>query len=258
MPTAAGLYYFVSGAENLLRPPIILIHGAGGHHLFWPPQVRRLHGQRIFALDLPGHGKSPGLGCQTISEYTDALLRFVQGMRLSTFVLAGHSMGGAIALDAAIRQAGRVLGLFLVGSGAKLRVAPELLRATSESSDAVAAATLLTDLSFSRSAEARLKDLSLKRLSETRLPVLHGDLLACDSFDARSGLSQIASPSCVVCGEEDRMTPPAYSSFLAQHLALASLELVPHAGHMVMLEKPIQIAGLLTAFTDSLGYRPGS
>ncbi len=257
MPTAAGLYYFASGGDNLLRPPIILIHGAGGHHLFWPPQVRRLLGQRIFALDLPGHGKSPGLGCQTVSEYTDAVLSFVQTIRLSTFVLAGHSMGGAIAIDAAIRQADRVLGLFLIGSGAKLRVAPELLRATSQSSSPQAAAALLTDLSFARGAEPRLKELALKRLSETRLPVLHGDLLACDGFDARSGLSQIASPSCVVCGDEDRMTPPAYSSFLTAHLALARLELVPQAGHMVMLEKPNRIANLLAAFADSLDYRPG-
>lgn len=257
MPIAAGLYYSVSGADNLLRPPIILIHGAGGHQLFWPPQVRRLHGQRVFALDLPGHGKSPGLGRQTIPEYTDAVLNFLQAIRLSTFVLAGHSMGGAIAMDAAIRQPDRVLGLFLVGSGAKLRVAPELLRATSQASSAVAAAALLTDLSFARSADARQKELALKRLSETRLPVLHGDLVACDGFDASSGLSQIACPSCVVCGEEDRMTPPVYSSVLVHHLALARLELVPHAGHMIMLEKPNRIANLLAAFSDSLAYRPG-
>ena len=49
MPLAAGLYYFVHEPDNVARPPVILIHGAGGHHLYWPPQIRRLQGERIIA-----------------------------------------------------------------------------------------------------------------------------------------------------------------------------------------------------------------
>jgi len=48
------------------RPPLVLVHGAGGTLTHWPPQLRRLPQTAVYALDLPGHGKSPGTGCTTI------------------------------------------------------------------------------------------------------------------------------------------------------------------------------------------------
>ena len=104
MPVAAGLYYFAHEVDNFSRPPVILIHGAGGHHLFWPPQIRRLHNQRIFAIDLPGHGKSEGVGHHTIDDYTLEILEFINALNLNAVVLVGHSMGGAIALRFAAQR----------------------------------------------------------------------------------------------------------------------------------------------------------
>jgi pimeloyl-ACP methyl ester carboxylesterase len=76
MPIAAGLYYFAHGADLLTRPPVILIHGAGGNHLYWPPQLRRMPNERVFAVDLPGHGKSRGVGQHTIEDYAQNILAF--------------------------------------------------------------------------------------------------------------------------------------------------------------------------------------
>jgi len=58
MPIASDLYYHVYHEDNIL--PVVLIHGAGGNHLYWPSEIRRLPGFRVFALDLPAHGKSGG------------------------------------------------------------------------------------------------------------------------------------------------------------------------------------------------------
>jgi pimeloyl-ACP methyl ester carboxylesterase len=257
MPVASGLYYFSSGADNLLYPPAILIHGAGGQHLFWPAQLRRLHDQRIFAPDLPGHGKSTGLGHHTIADYVSVLLEFIRSLNLSTVVLVGHSMGGAIALDFAAREPRRVLGLVLVGSGARLRVAPDLLRTTSAIETFPEAVRLLTERSFAPRTDARLKELAARRLAETRPPVLHGDLLACDAFDASGRLAAIAAPTLIVCGAADQMTAPVQSAYLREHIAGSRLEMVPDAGHMVMLEKPEVVAQLLSTFLDSITYQPG-
>src|SRR5512142_1639337 len=98
MPTAAGLYYFAHGAENVSRPPVILIHGAGGSHLSWPPQMRRLHDERILAVDLPGHGKSAGVGHHAVEDYAAGILAFLAALKLNQAVLVGHSLGGAVAL----------------------------------------------------------------------------------------------------------------------------------------------------------------
>ncbi|MGB7874255.1 MAG: alpha/beta fold hydrolase, partial [Anaerolineales bacterium] len=134
MPTAAGLYYFAHGEDLRDRPPMLLLHGAGGSHLSWPPQIRRLTGQRIFALDLPGHGKSEGAGRQDITEYAKAVVEFMEALRLSNVVLVGFSMGSAIAMSLALGNRQRVRALGLIGSGVKLRVAASTLENASNPS----------------------------------------------------------------------------------------------------------------------------
>jgi len=257
MPTAAGLYYFAHEAENFSRPPVILIHGAGGTHLYWPPQIRRLHDQRIFAVDLPGHGKSEGVGHQTIDDYAEHILDFMKAIKLSSAVLVGHSMGSAAALSAAIRFPKRVTALGLVGSGAKLRVAPSILQSASNPSTFMDAVHMVNDFSYSENASARLKDIGAQRLAETRPTVLYGDFLACDAFNVTDQLSQISAPTLIVCGADDKMTPPKYSELLRDTILNSRMEIVTNAGHMVMLEQPEVVADLLADFLNAIPYQAG-
>ena len=122
MPTAAGIYYAQFDEGHKDQPPIILIHGAGSSHLIWPSEIRRLVGQRVLAVDLPGHGKSTGVGLQSISSNADQIVEFLAALGLYQAVFVGHSMGGAIALDLAIRHPNQVAGLGLISTGAYLGV----------------------------------------------------------------------------------------------------------------------------------------
>ncbi len=87
---------------------------------------------------------------------------------------------------------------------------------------------------------------------EIRPSVLHGDMLACDSFDETERISAIQKPALVLCGAEDRMTPIRQSQFLAAALEKAQLVTIPDAGHMVMLEKPQEVAASIRAFLDEI------
>ncbi len=256
MPTAAGLYYFAHEANDHSRPSVILIHGTGGNHLSWPPQLRRLPDQRIFVPDLPAHGKSEGLGRHTIEEYVQDVLEFMSELKIYSAILAGHSMGSAVALSAAIRFPERVTALALIGSGARLRVAPSLLRAASDPFTFESAVRTINDASFS-SQSSRIKELSIQRMMETRSTVLYGDLMACDAFDVMDQLSKLSLPTLILCGSDDQMTPLHYSEFLRNHIAGARLEVVPNAGHMVMLEQPDVVSNLLANFFNSIPYHSG-
>jgi pimeloyl-ACP methyl ester carboxylesterase len=257
MPVAAGLYYFAHEAEDLSRPPLILIHGAGGHHLFWPPQIRRMPNQRIFAVDLPGHGKSEGIGYQTIDDYTREVIGFIKALKLNAAVLAGHSMGSAIALKAAIRFPKRVLGLCLIGGGARLPVAPSLLQSASDPSTFTAAVRMVIDNSFSPQADPRLKELAAQRMAETRPSVLYGDFLACDAYTITDQLSKVSAPTYILCGALDRMVPLNNSEFLRDKITGAKMDIGPNAGHMLMLEQPDQTADRLNDFLNTITYQPG-
>ncbi len=246
MPFAADIYYHVYQEGEYL--PVVLIHGAGGTHLYWPPEIRRLRGFRIYALDLPGHGKSKGRGLQTITAYARAVYEWIGAVGLHQVVFVGHSMGAAITLTLALDYPAQVLGLGLVGGAAKLPVNPVLLESTASPTTFHNAIQMLIGWSFSPQSPERLRELAAKRMLETRASVLHGDLQACDVFDVTDRLGEILQPALVVSGAEDKMIPARDSQFLKDHLPEARLEIIPEGGHMVMLERPEAVAQLLVDF----------
>jgi pimeloyl-ACP methyl ester carboxylesterase len=255
MPSIADIYYHeYEGSGEGQRSAVVLIHGAGGTHLYWPPELRRLPGYRVFALDLPGHGKSTGRGLQSIAAYAQAVMDWLLTLGVHSAVFAGHSMGSAIALTLALEHSAHVNGLVLIGAGRRLLVAPELLENAASPTTYQNAVNLAIDWSFGSGASPRLKEFAAQRMAETRSSVLHGDFIACNTFDETERIGQIRQPTLIVCGSEDRMTPLRQSQFLAERIPGAILKTIPGAGHMVMLEKPQPVADVLLEFLVGVKY----
>jgi pimeloyl-ACP methyl ester carboxylesterase len=255
MPVAANLYYYVyEGSEEGQRPPVVLIHGAGGTHLYWPSEIRRLPGYRVFAPDLPGHGKSAGRGMQSIKAYSRVILDWLGAVGVHRAVFVGHSMGSAIAISLALDHTEHVLGLGLIGAGARLRVAPELLENAASPATFYSAVNTIVGWSFGSQTPEQLTELAAKRMAETRPSVLHGDFMACDAFDEMQRIGEIEQPTLVICGADDKMTPARYAQFLADNIPNAISKIIPGAGHMVMLEKPQATAAILCEFLTGISY----
>lgn len=227
--------------------PLLLIHGAGENHLVWPIGLRRLPGTIVYAIDLPGHGKSSGTGRSTIADYVEWLVEFLDALRTPAAVFIGHSMGGAIAQQLALTHPDRIIALVLVATGARLRVAPQLLGLAHNNFPA--AVDLVSQWEWGPIAPEELKRLGKQQLLATTPAVLLNDYLACGAFDVREQLKAMMVPTLIVAGEADQMAPLKHATFLAEHIPQARLNVVPEAGHMVMLEA----AGIVTqAVTDFL------
>ncbi len=255
MPVAAEIYYsFNAGSSEGQHPPVVLIHGAGGTHLFWPPEMRRLTGYRVYALDLPGHGKSGGRGLQSISAYCQAVRTWLEAVGLHSAVFVGHSMGSAIALTLALDHPEHVLGLGLIGASARLRVAADLLEYASNPATQSKAVELVVQRSFSPQTPASFIQLAGKRLAEARPSVLYGDFSACNDFDEIARVGQIRAPTLILCGEDDQMTPPRFARLLSESIPNSMLKIIPSAGHMVMLEQPRATAAALAEFLAGIAY----
>ncbi len=248
MPTSAGWYYSVNEGGQVDLPPVILIHGAGGSHLNWPAEMRRLTGQRVIAVDLPGHGRSVGFGQQSILAYADALHDFMNGLGLRESVLVGHSMGGAVALTLALKYPRYAAGLGLIATGAYLGVDRALVQELSHPATVQNGLNRLQTLAFSPASRPALVEACMKPLRDLRPSLLLADWLACASFDLRDLIEQIHAPAWVVCGADDRITPLPYANFLAARLPGAVLQTIPAAGHMVILEQPARVAEGLGCF----------
>jgi pimeloyl-ACP methyl ester carboxylesterase len=253
MPATSKLYYFAHEAENPIarRPPVILIHGAGGTHISWPPQIRRLADENIYALNLSGHGKSEGAGRQSVDEYADDVIAFMNELNIRAAVIVGISLGGAVALTLALKHPKKVLGLGLIGSGSKLRVSPEILETVRNLSMFEFGVDMVIENCFRSTTSQSLIEQSKKTMLEIRPSVLLGDFLACNEFDVTDQLEKISIPTIIICGAEDKMTPPKYSELLRDGIVNSQIHVL-NAGHMVMLEQPNAVADLLKQFIDSL------
>lgn len=243
--------YYLTGGQISGDAVLVFIHGAGGSSEQWAYQIGNLRPQTgAIALDLPGHGRSAGDARSDIGAYAEVTINFLRRLTSAPLVVVGHSMGGAIALAMALTYPREVAGLVLVSTGAKLRVHPRFLHllAQGDKPDII-------EYCFSRHCSSEVVREQADRWEGVPIRTFYADFLACDRFDIREELPRINCPVLILCGEEDLMTPPKYSQFLAEHIRHSTLKLIPQAGHMLMLEKPAELTKEIQTFFDRIMER---
>lgn len=243
-----GERVFYSHKDNDAGIDVLFVHGAGGTHRNWGHQVQDLAGANTYALDLPGHGRSVGKGRDTIAGYSDVILRFLDALDIERAILVGHSMGGGIAQWTALHAPERLMGIGLVGTGARLRVLPAILDGLE--SEFEKTVDLILNYSFGSQAGQSLVEGGRAEFLTNQPAILRDDFVACNRFDVMARLGDINLPATVVVGDRDRLTPPKYARYLADHLSDSELTVVENAGHMVMLEQPGSVTQALQRFVD--------
>jgi pimeloyl-ACP methyl ester carboxylesterase len=213
-----------------------MVHGAGGRAQIWQNQIVRLDKSiNALALDLPGHGDTEGNGRSHISLYAQWLVDILKTIFDQPIFLMGHSMGGAIVQEVAVASPGCLEGIVLVGTGARLKVAPMFLDGLRDNFEE----TLEAVMGFAyapetaRSIVEQGKEIMIRAGSK----VVYNDFLACDRFDSRQVLAQIHLPCLVLCGDKDNLTPLKLSEALKESIEGSTLKIIPDAGHMVMIER---------------------
>lgn len=249
--TPSGRLFFVHrSSRTAAGPTVLFVHGAGGHALLWGAVMNHLPGIHCEAVDLPGHGRSPGSGHLSIDGYSAVILELADALNLQDIVVAGHSMGGAIALSLALLAPSRIRALVLVSTAARLAVAPTLLQQMAE--DPAAAVQWIIENGYGPGVSERMLHLSREQLAQVPPSALHSDYVACSTFDVRDRLAEIGCPALLLCGSVDRLTPPQQMRAIQKAMPAARFELVPGAGHMLPMEQPEALAKAIAAFLESL------
>lgn len=238
--TSFGDLFYTRKAGPTGAPTLVLVHGAGGSGLHWPAGLRRMPGASVITLDLPGHGRSEGRGCATIEGYAGAVSAVLDALDVGQAVVVGHSMGGAVAQTLALQRRDHVSKIVLIATGARLRVAPAILDGIQDDFEQVV--DLITRCAWSGRADPSAKELGRRALRDTGPEVLLADFLACDQFDVMDQLGDIQVPALVVGATADQLTPVKYARFLTESIPDARMVTVEGAGHMVMLERPEEVA----------------
>ncbi len=230
---------------------LVFLHGSGSDHSCWSYQYSQLHKQfNIVAVDLPGHGSSAGGGENDVDQYCLWIKKLLDVLQLKNPVLVGHSLGAAMAMKLALRYPQDVAGIVPVGGGIKMPVNPDLLAGLKI--DPALAMDLICKFSLARENRPQLFDSLKKSMAKTNVDVLYGDLSACDKLDLTTDIGKINTQALVICGMEDKMTPPDFSHRIVAGISGAKICLIAGAGHMVMLEKPAEFNRALADFASSI------
>ena len=230
---------------------ILFLHGAGGSHHTFRDQWAGLKGTaRLVIPDLPGHGRSGGLPLDTVAASAAWVAALAKELRLSRFVLAGHSMGGAIALQAALDRAKGIEALVLIGTGARLKISPVIFDGIGNRYREFAPE--LVEWMTSAASSSLLREDVTHDVLSTRPSTFLADFHACNGFDVMTRLGEIRVPTLVVSGDDDRLTPLKYGEYLATNIPGAVLKIIHGAGHLAMLEKPSEVNAVVSAFLHSL------
>ncbi|WP_263731179.1 alpha/beta fold hydrolase [Cellulomonas sp. SG140] len=238
-------------------PTLVLLHYWGGSARTWDAVVDRLPGRDVLALDLRGWGRSQHLpGPYSLHQLAADVLGVIAEAGVREHVLVGHSMGGKVAqLVAAGRPAG-LLGLVLVAPGPARPAAM-----ISSEYQAQLAHAYDTDQSIAGVRDHVLtgtplpEELKLQVLADSRASGAE----ARDEWPLRgiaedvSGLTPaIDVPTLVVGGDHDHVEPvEVLRDNLLPYVPDARLEVLP-SGHLIPLEAPAALAGLIDGFAPLL------
>lgn len=257
------------------EPTVVFIHGAQHDHSVWILQSRYLahHGYAVLALDLPGHGRSPGPVRSSIEDLADWVLDVLDAAAIPRANLIGHSMGSLIALEAAARRPAAVCTLSLLGTSAPMQVSPALLNAARD--DEARAFDLIN--AWSHSTVNALPGCpgpgfsifnQNRRLMERQAPgVLLNDFAACNAYQgALEAAARLTCPTLFISGQRDVMTPPRATSSLVAAVGERLRTIgrpepeairIPDCGHAMMAERPAEVLQALKTFLNRhLGSKP--
>jgi len=250
----------MSAATLPVRPAIVFIHGALNDHSVWNAQVDALqrHGHQVLAPDLPGHGGTPGPALATVETMADWLLAWLDAAGVTRVLLAGHSMGSLIALEAAQRAPARVAGLALLGTAAPMKVADALLATALADQDSAiamvahwshaAAAADAADSDGGAALEDASRQLMARVAAAGPAGLLHTDLAACKAYaNGAQAAADAACPVLFILGRGDRMTPPRAAKTLTEAVRHGTIVEVD-AGHAMMAEQSAAVTDALLAF----------
>lgn len=234
-------------------PALVLIHGWAMHGGIFAPLLRELVPHyEVHLVDLPGHGRST----QTQFELADCARRLVE--RVPDAVWVGWSLGGLVALQAALDFPSQVRALVPIAANPRFVLADDWTHGVSRDVFAQFATGLRSDwrrtlerflaleAHGSERAQAELRELKshLFERGEPSLPVLEQGLRVLDSIDLRARLPELTLPNLWIAGRRDRLVPPGAMQWAAQHAHGDYLELptghAPFLGHAAEIAEAIR------------------
>jgi len=238
--------------------PIILLHGYPLDHTIWQPLIPFMNKEaRLIMPDLRGYGQSPVTdGIYSMQLLAGDVLNLMDELEIRKAVLAGHSMGGYVALSFAQAFPKRLSGLALVASHC-FKDDPEKAKGRLETASRVEqtgqidfiVCSMLPNLTAEPRHQKKLEEMMLKAKPKSVSGILRG---MAERETTCSVLHEMVQPAVIIAGGKDRLIPIEHAKKMAAVMRNSWLEVIPEAGHMPMLEAPEKVAYILNLLLEKV------
>ncbi|MEM7541589.1 MAG: alpha/beta hydrolase [Pseudomonadota bacterium] len=244
-------YLHLGEGTNAQR--VIYIHGTGCTGQVFSRHLNVISkDHEVVALDLPGHGDSTGKGYRGVGDYAFFAAQLVEQLGWPQCVVAGHSLGGGIALAVALYFPQLVKALMMIDSGARLRVAPATIAASKRLAAGEVKPKALNRLGFADSTSEEVVRATQALNANCSADTTYRDWIADDTCDFMSRVAAIEVPTLAICGREDPLTPLKYHEFMRDNMPNCCLEVIDGAGHWPFVEQPAHFDTAVSRFLQDL------
>jgi 3-oxoadipate enol-lactonase len=245
-------------------PALLFLHGIGGDAECFRPQLAHFgRGFRAIAWNMPGYADTPLLPRTTFPDLADAVAALLDARGIARVHLVGHSLGGMIAQEFAIRHPGSLASLTLSGTTAAFgrpdgNFQRDFLRqrlAPLEAGKAMAdlAARLVGGL-VGPAPDPNGMATALTSMSRVKPETYRAALECLVGFDRRDALPHIAVPTLLIAGGTDTTAPAVVMERMAAKIPGARFVTIPCAGHLANLEQPAAFNRVLEEFLAGIAH----
>jgi pimeloyl-ACP methyl ester carboxylesterase len=252
MPFCADIFYRqYNGEREGFGIPVILLHGGGGTHMGWPSDLRRFPGQNVFAIDLPGHGKSKQPACNDLDGLANRLHDYISGMGFFNVILIGFSLGGALAIQYVSHFPERVRKLALISCGARFHIPDGVMSYLRPPVNNVKAAEAFSRAAFFTNTPPAVRRKIIEPLYHLDPFVMAVDFHMGRVFRAAFPKNPVNTPCLFIGGADDKISPPQSIRLLENLSTQTQIEIIKDAGHMVIYEKTRTVRDRLVGFLET-------
>ncbi len=237
---------FIAETGSREQPPLLMLHGVGGNHQAFAPQLSALADNAwCLAWDMPGYGQSTAHHDMTWDSLCESIVQLLDERDIQQVNLLGHSLGGMLALEFAQRYPQRLQSLILYATspafgsqdGAfqekflRARLAPLEQGAT------------MTDIANNivpgmlHPEQQHLAPQLVAMMGQVTAPAYAQALACITQFDQRGNLANLNLPCTLIAGDQDPNAPAAMMAKMASKIPQADYIKIATSGHFANLEQ---------------------
>jgi pimeloyl-ACP methyl ester carboxylesterase len=222
---------------------LLFIHGAGGNKKALRALAMQFSDYKCILIDLPGHYMSGGKSLKSIDEYADAIKAFLQSEKKvlgDNITCIGHSMGGFITLELALKKVPEIKRIVILNSGAYIAIDSKFMKKVKNG--------IIDKLylfkcsgSFFHPRTYKFFLLNFSEMFKSQ-KVMCKDFLVVQTFDRRADIKNITLPTLIATGQRERLALPEASEFMHSEIKGSKLLIMKGVSHLMPLIIPEKLA----------------